>query len=76
VATPKQRNTNEVKKAIKEGRAPDAWKEKPAKLAQNDRDRALERSNTLAPKNSCTHLTFGFQLMESVYGKFRQIEIC
>ena len=38
VAAPKQRNTNEEKQAIKEGRVPDAWKDKPAKLAQKDRD--------------------------------------
>ncbi len=38
VAAPKQRNTLEEKKAIKEGRIPDAWKDKPAKLAQKDRD--------------------------------------
>lgn len=38
VAAPKQRNTIEEKKAIKEGRIPDAWKDKPAKIAQKDRD--------------------------------------
>jgi IS5 family transposase len=38
VAAPKQRTTIEEKKAIKEGRIPDAWKGKPAKLAQKDRD--------------------------------------
>ena len=38
VAAPKQRNTIEEKKAIKEGRVPDAWKNKPKKLAQRDRD--------------------------------------
>ena len=38
VAAPKQRNTLVEKKAIKEGRIPDDWKEKPAKLAQKDRD--------------------------------------
>jgi IS5 family transposase len=38
VAAPKQRTTIEEKKAIKEGRIPEAWKDKPAKLAQKDRD--------------------------------------
>ena len=38
VAAPKQRNTDEEKRVIKEGRVPDAWKDKPAKLAQKDRD--------------------------------------
>jgi hypothetical protein len=31
VAAPKQRNTIEEKKAIKDGRIPDAWKDKPPK---------------------------------------------
>jgi IS5 family transposase len=38
VAAPKQRNTKEEKQAIKEGRIPDDWKDKPAKLRQKDRD--------------------------------------
>jgi len=38
VAAPKQRNTSAEKQAIKEGRIPEAWKDKPAKLAQKDRD--------------------------------------
>lgn len=33
VAAPKQRNTIEEKKAIKEGRVPDDWADKPARLA-------------------------------------------
>ena len=38
IAAPRQRNTNEEKAAIKEGRVPDDWKDKPAKL----RRRALD----------------------------------
>jgi transposase, IS5 family len=38
VAAPKQRNTEAEKKAIKEGCIPEAWKAKPAKLRQKDRD--------------------------------------
>src|SRR6201987_237285 len=37
IAAPRQRNTNEEKAAIKEGRVPDGWKDKPAKLRQKDR---------------------------------------
>ena len=37
IAAPKQRNTNAEKRDIKEGRIP-AWADKPAKLAQKDRD--------------------------------------
>ena len=38
VAAPKQRNTIEEKRAIRESRIPDGWKDQPAKLAQKDRD--------------------------------------
>jgi IS5 family transposase len=38
VAAPRQRNTEDEKKAIKEGRIPENWKSKPKKLAQKDRD--------------------------------------
>jgi transposase, IS5 family len=38
VAAPKQRNSKAEKQALKEGRIPDGWAEKPAKLRQKDRD--------------------------------------
>ena len=38
VAAPKQRNSEGEKAEIKAGRVPESWKEKPAKLAQKDRD--------------------------------------
>ena len=38
VAAPKQRNTKAEKQALKEGRIPENWKTKPAKLRQKDRD--------------------------------------
>jgi transposase, IS5 family len=38
VAAPRQRNTEDEKKEIREGRIPEAWKDKPATLAQKDRD--------------------------------------
>jgi IS5 family transposase len=38
VAAPKQRNTEAEKAAIKAGRVPDGWTERPAKLRQKDRD--------------------------------------
>jgi transposase len=41
VAAPKQRNTEDEKADIKAGRIPEAWKKKPAKLRQKDRDAAL-----------------------------------
>lgn len=38
VAAPKQRNSDDEKDALKEGRIPEGWADKPAKLAQKDRD--------------------------------------
>ena len=38
VAAPKQRNTQTEKQTIKEGRVPEDWQSKPAKLRQKDRD--------------------------------------
>jgi hypothetical protein len=38
VSAPKQRNTDSEKAEIRAGRVPEAWKDKPAKLAQKDRD--------------------------------------
>ncbi len=38
VAAPKQRNTMAEKQAIKDGRIPEGWKDRPAKVAQKDRD--------------------------------------
>ena len=38
VSAPKQRNTRAEKDAIRDGRVPEDWQEKPAKLRQKDRD--------------------------------------
>ncbi len=38
VAAPKQRNSDAEKRGIRDGRTPEAWRDKPAKLAQKDRD--------------------------------------
>lgn len=38
VPAPKQRNIEEEKAGIKDGRIPETWKAKPAKLRQKDRD--------------------------------------
>jgi transposase, IS5 family len=38
IAAPKQRNTEAEKEAIKAGRVPEGWAEKPARLRQKDRD--------------------------------------
>lgn len=38
VAAPRQRNTQVEKRAIKDGRIPEDWKDRPEKLVQKDRD--------------------------------------
>jgi transposase len=49
VAAPKQRNTEEEKAGIKAGRIPEAWKKRPAKLRQKDRDARPRRSADRRP---------------------------
>jgi len=69
VAAPKQRNTKEEKDEIKAGRIPDAWKHKPAKLRQKDRDarwtvkfsKAKPREDGTIPPVDIAIPTFGYQ---------------
>ena len=83
VAAPKQRNTEEEKVAIKEGRIPEAWKTKPAKLRQKDRDarwtvkfsKAKERADGSKPTLDIAIPTFGYQNHVSIdreYGLIRR----
>jgi Transposase DDE domain. len=69
IAAPRQRNTDDEKKAIKEGRIPDEWKEKPAKLRQKDRDarwtvrftKAKPREDGSSPPVDLAIPVFGYQ---------------
>ena len=69
IAAPKQRNTEEEKKAIREGRIPEGWQGKPAKLAHKDRDarwtvkfsKAKERADGSKPPVDIAIPTFGYQ---------------
>jgi IS5 family transposase len=69
VAAPKQRNRDDEKKAIREGRIPEDWKGKAAKLRQKDRDarwtvkfsKAKERPDGTKPKVDIAIPTFGYQ---------------
>jgi IS5 family transposase len=69
ISAPKQRNTEDEKRAIKEGRIPDEWKDKPAKLRQKDRDarwtvkfsKAKERADGTKPPVDIAIPTFGYQ---------------
>jgi transposase, IS5 family len=69
IAAPKQRNTEDEKKDLKEGRIPEDWKAKPAKLRQKDRDarwtvkfsKAKERPDGSKPPVDIAIPTFGYQ---------------
>lgn len=69
IAAPKQRNTEDEKQAIREGRIPEGWKAKPAKLRQKDRDarwtvkfsKAKERAEGTKPAVDIAIPTFGYQ---------------
>jgi transposase, IS5 family len=68
VAAPKQRNTRAEKLAIKEGRVPQGWQGKPAKLRQKNRDARWTVKTTKAkpqdgdtPKADLAIPEFGYQ---------------
>ena len=69
IAAPRQRNTQDEKKAIKDGRIPDAWKDQPAKLRQKDRDarwtvkytKAKPREDGSTPRVDLAIPVFGYQ---------------
>jgi transposase, IS5 family len=83
IAAPKQRNTEDEKKAIKEGRIPEDWQAKPAKLSHKDRDarwtvkfsKAKERADGTRPAVDIAIPTFGYQNHVSIdreYGLIRR----
>jgi transposase, IS5 family len=83
VAAPKQRNTEAEKAAIKEGRVPEDWNAKPAKLAHKDRDarwtvkfsKAKKRADGSKPAVDIAIPTFGYQSHVSIdreYGLIRR----
>src|SRR5271154_6513279 len=69
IAAPRQRNNDDEKKAIKEGRIPEDWKDKPAKLRQKDRDarwtvkftKAKPREDGSLPPVDLAIPVFGYQ---------------
>ena len=69
ISAPKQRNTQEEKQAIKEGRIPEEWAKKPAKLAHKDRDarwtvkftKARERTDGTKPPVDIAIPAFGYK---------------
>jgi IS5 family transposase len=83
VAAPKQRNTIAEKAAIREGRIPDDWKDKPARIAQKDRDarwtvkytKAKPRADGSLPPVDLAIPAFGYKNHVSIdrgFGLIRQ----
>jgi transposase, IS5 family len=78
VAAPRQRNTDDEKKAIKEGRVPANWKTKPAKLRHKDRDarwtvkftKAKPREDGSTPPGDLAIPLFGYQNHVSIDRRF------
>ena len=80
VAAPRQRNTDEEKREIKAGRVPKAWKKKPAKLRQKDRDaRWTVKFSKAKPgadgktQRDIAVSTFGYQNHISIDRRYRLI---
>ena len=83
IAAPKQRNTEDEKAAIKDGRIPADWKAKPAKVAHKDRDarwtvkfsKAKPKPDGTVPPVDIAIPTFGYQNHVSIdreYGLIRR----
>ena len=78
VAAPRQRNTDDEKKAIKEDRIPANWKAKPAKLRHKDRDarwtvkfsKAKPREDGSTPPVDLAIPLFGYQNHVSIDRRF------
>ena len=78
VAAPRQRNTDDEKKAIKEGRIPPNWKAKPAKMRHKDRDarwtvkftKAKPRQDGSTPPVDLAIPLFGYQNHVSIDRRF------
>lgn len=78
IAAPKQRNTEDEKKAIGEGRIPEEWQARPAKLRHKDRDakwtvkfsKAKERPDGSKPPVDIAIPTFGYRNHISIDRRF------
>jgi hypothetical protein len=67
VAAPRQRNTDDEKQAIKQGRIPANWKTTPAKLRHKDRDarQSIWQSRYLAIKTNVSNPSPGNRINDS-----------
>ncbi|CCT58814.1 transposase [Acetobacter pasteurianus 386B] len=81
VAAPKQRNTNEEKADLREGRIPQDWQDKPSKLSHKDRHarwtlkftKAKRQDDGTIPSTDLAIPFFGYKSHVSIDRKFRLI---
>ncbi|WP_156477832.1 transposase, partial [Acetobacter malorum] len=81
VAAPKQRNTNAEKADLREGRIPEDWQDKPAKLSHKDRHarwtlkftKAKRQDDGTIPATDLAIPFFGYKSHVSIDRKFRFI---
>lgn len=81
VAAPKQRNTNGEKEDLREGRIPQDWQDKPAKLSHKDRHarwtlkftKAKRQEDGTLPATDLAIPFFGYKSHVSIDRKFRLI---
>jgi IS5 family transposase len=79
VAAPKQRNTNDEKTALREGRIPQDWQDKPSKLSHKDRHarwtlkftKAKRQDDASMPATDLAIPFFGYKSHVSIDRKFR-----
>jgi hypothetical protein len=75
VSVPKQRNTEDEKAAIKDGRIPDGWKAKPAKIWQKDREAHWSEKYTKAKDGANPKAFRPVELPMPMFGYKNQISI-
>lgn len=75
VAAPRQRNTDAEKAALKAGEIPEAWRAKPAKLAQKDRDARWTLKRAKARKARADGTKAKLEIAIPVFGYKNHISI-
>ncbi|MFZ2871459.1 IS5 family transposase [Zavarzinia sp.] len=75
IAAPRQRKTDEEKAALKEGRIPEDWQAKPAKLAQKDRDARWTLKRAKAKKGKADGTKAQVEIAIPVFGYKNHIGI-
>jgi IS5 family transposase len=75
IAAPRQRNTEAEKAALKEGRIPEGWRNKPAKLAQKDRDARWTLKRAKARKPSADGTKAKVEIAVPVFGYKNHVSV-